>query len=102
VTIRVGLSDAGSTVVVPRGDTLEVVLPQNASTGYRWEMKPSAGLDVVDDRVLPPSSEYPGAGGRRLFVLRVDEPGVVLAHLRRTWEAAEAAAQSYTVRVRTD
>jgi predicted secreted protein len=102
VTARVDLSDDGSTVVVPRGDTLEVVLPQNASTGYRWEMNPAAGLVVVEDRVLPPSSEHPGAGGRRLFVLRVDDPGVVVAHLRRRWEPPEAAAQSYTVRVRTD
>jgi predicted secreted protein len=102
VTVRVDLSDDGSTVVVPRGDTLDVVLPQNASTGYRWAMIPSAGLVVVEDRVLPPSPDHPGAGGTRLFSLRVDEPGVVLAHLRRPWEPVEAAAQSYSVRVRTD
>jgi predicted secreted protein len=102
VTFRVGPADDGATVVVTRGDTLEVVLPQNSSTGYRWEMSPSTGLVIVEDRVLPPSSEHPGAAGRRVFVLRVDEPGVVRANLRRPWEPAEAAAQSYTVRVRTN
>jgi predicted secreted protein len=102
MTTRAGLSDDGSTVVVSRGDTLEVVLPQNASTGYRWELTPSTGLVVEEERVLPPSPERPGAGGGRLFVLRVDEPGVVLAHLRRPWEPAEAAVRSYAVRVRTD
>ncbi|GAA1812737.1 protease inhibitor I42 family protein [Planosporangium flavigriseum] len=102
MTFRVGPADDGSTVVVPRGETLEVVLPQNVSTGYRWELDPPAGMAVVDDRVLPPASTYPGAPGDRLVVLRVDEPGVVRAHLRRPWEPAEVAAQSYTVRVRTD
>lgn len=99
--VRIGLADGDSTVVVPPGDTLEVVLPQNASAGYRWELDASAGLTVVDDRQLPPSSERPGAAGCRLFVLRVHESGILRARLRRRWEPVEAAAQSYTVRVRT-
>jgi inhibitor of cysteine peptidase len=101
MTTRVSLSDDGSTVVVGRGDTLEVVLPQNPSTGFRWEIDASPGLVVVEDRVLPPSSDHPGAAGERMFALRVDEPGVVLARLRRPWEPVEAAARSYTVRVLT-
>jgi predicted secreted protein len=96
---RVGLSDDGTTVVVPRGETLDVMLPQNASTGYRWEIHPSDGQVIVDDRVLSPSSEHPGATGHRLFTVRIDQPGVVLAHLRRSWEPVEAAVQTYTVRV---
>jgi inhibitor of cysteine peptidase len=101
VTVRVGLSDDGSTLAVVPGDILEVVLPQNPSTGYRWELTPSAGHVLVQDEVRPPSSDHPGAAGLRVFVLRLDEPGVVRAHLRRPWEPPEAAAQSYTVWVRT-
>nr|WP_277349605.1 protease inhibitor I42 family protein [Planosporangium thailandense] len=95
------MDDGGSTVVVSSGDTLEVVLPQNASTGYRWELELADGLTVVEDRHLPPSPERPGAAGCRLFVLRVHEPGILRARLRRPWEPVEAVAQSYTVCVRT-
>jgi predicted secreted protein len=101
VPARVGLSSDGSAVTVARGGTLEVSLPQNASTGYRWELTPSAGLLIVDDRLEPPTSEHAGAGGQRVFVLRVEEPGVVRARLRRAWEPPERAAQTYTVRVLT-
>jgi inhibitor of cysteine peptidase len=94
------MSSDGTAVTVARGDILEVALPQNASTGYRWELHPSAGLKVIDDRLEPPSSGRAGAGGQRVFVLRVDEPGVVRARLRRSWEPPEAAAETYTIRVR--
>jgi inhibitor of cysteine peptidase len=99
VPVRVGLSSDGSTVTVARGDTLHVSLPQNASTGYRWELTPSAGMLIVDDRLEPAASAHAGAGGQRVFVLRVDEPGVVRARLRRAWEPPQRTAQTYTVRV---
>lgn len=98
---RVGLSSNGSAVTVARGDTLEVSLPQNASTGYRWELDPSAGLMVVADRLERPVSGHAGAGGQRVFVLRVDGPGVVRARLRRSWEPPERVAQTYSVQVIT-
>jgi predicted secreted protein len=98
---RIGLPDDGAAITVPRASSLEVVLPQSASTGYRWEIAPSEGLSVVDDRLEPPPSDRPGASGQRIFVLRVDESGVVSARLRRVWEPPEAAGQAYSVRVRT-
>jgi inhibitor of cysteine peptidase len=101
VPARVGLSSDGSAVTVARGDTLEVSLPQSASTGYRWELTPSEGLRIIDDRLESPASAHPGAGGQRVFVLRVEGPGVVRARLRRAWEPPERAAQTYTVRVLT-
>ncbi|MGC9666350.1 protease inhibitor I42 family protein [Planosporangium sp. 12N6] len=101
MTVRADLSDDGSTVVAAPGDTLEVALPENASTGYRWAFEPSPGLVILDDRVLP-SSDQPGAGGERVFAVRVDAPGEVRARLRRSWEPPESAARSYTLRVRTD
>jgi inhibitor of cysteine peptidase len=99
VTTRVGLSSDGGVVTVAPGDALEVALPQNASTGYRWEVSPSPGIAVVDDRVE--TGEAPGATGERVLVLRVREPGEVVARLRRSWEPAEAAAQTFRIRVAT-
>jgi inhibitor of cysteine peptidase len=101
VPARVGLSSDGSAVTVARGDTLELSLPQNASTGYRWELTPSEGLRIIDDRLESPASAHAGAGGHRVFVLRVEEPGIVQARLRRAWEPPERAAQTYTLRVLT-
>jgi len=101
VTARVGLSNDGGVVTVAPGETVEVVLPQNASTGYRWEVSPSPGLTVVDDRVEGGGDALPGAAAQRVFVLRVREPGEVRALLRRPWEPPEAAARTFRVQVRT-
>lgn len=101
MTTRVGLRNDGGVVTVAPGDALEVVLPQNASTGYRWEVAPSRGIAIVDDRVEPGSASRPGAGAQRVIVVRVREPGEVVARLRRPWEPPEDATQTFRIRVAT-
>jgi len=102
VTTRVGPSDDGGVVTVAPGDALELALPQSASTGYRWEVLTSPGIDVVDDHVEDGGTDAPpGATAERLIVLRVQEPGEVVARLRRHWEPADAAVKTFRVRVQT-
>lgn len=50
--LEVSEVDAGSRIVLEEGDTLQVTLPGNPSTGYSWELAPegSALLQLQGER----------------------------------------------------
>jgi predicted secreted protein len=100
VPTRIGSEESGTVVTVARGDLIEAVLPENAGTGYEWQLDPlPAGLELVNDRNDWPASGMAGASGRRIFTLRVKGSGTVTARLRRVWEPPEAATKTFTVRL---
>lgn len=49
VTIQAGQQDSGGTVQAAAGDTIDLTLPENPSTGYSWTLEVSDGLSIVDD-----------------------------------------------------
>jgi inhibitor of cysteine peptidase len=77
----------GSTVAADVGDSLVVRLPENPTTGYRWQIDAATGLTLVADDSARASSA-PGAGGERQLRFTAPAPGVfrVEASLRRAWE----------------
>jgi len=97
-------SDQGSEFQVHPGDLIVVRLPENPTTGYRWE------LDVADDRIIAlQDSDYStassagiGGGGMRTFSLEAHRPGTVRVRLRlrREWEPEEAAVDCFEVTIR--
>jgi len=72
--------------VTATGDLVEVRLPENPSTGYRWE--PASGVSEVVDAYYAQSSgpAVAGAGGTRVFRVRIEDVEEVLFVLRRSWE----------------
>jgi len=95
----------GRTLAVGAGDVVVIRLPQNAGTGYLWEVAQLDGPGVVlEDDVEPPDVVRPGAAGRRRFRLRFTEPGAVtfLARHRRSWEPEEAEAGRFHLDVRVE
>ncbi len=84
------------------GEELEIHLPENPTTGYRWHLasEETRIVDLVDDQ-LKPSSQRPGAGGERSWRFRAVRPGAARIELasRRSWEAG-APARSFTVDLR--
>jgi inhibitor of cysteine peptidase len=82
-------SDAGRTVDIHVGDTIRIVLPENATTGYRWEVdhcdREVLGI-VSEDQSYP--SRVPGSGGHVAFVLRGKRAGTGKFALKewRQWE----------------
>jgi predicted secreted protein len=100
VTTRVSEPDDGEVVTVAPGGVLEIALPENATTGYRWELDPlPAGAEMVADRVEAPATTAAGAAGLRVFAVRPGHGGTVSARLRRSWEAAEPL-RTFSVQVR--
>jgi predicted secreted protein len=71
--------------VVAADETVEIVLPENPTTGFVWNLDPASGLES--------SAEHRGGhgaigeGGVRRFLVRPLEPGrhQVRLRLMRTW-----------------
>lgn len=82
----------GQTVTVGAGDTIVVRLPENPSTGFRWEF---AGAVAVSDDFVGGPPAMPGAGGERVIRFVAPASGMLTIHaeLRRAWEK-DAAPQS--------
>ncbi len=53
----------GSTVTVPLDGTFAVVLAENPTTGYSWNVTVTRGLEITNDTYIAPESGLAGAGG---------------------------------------
>jgi inhibitor of cysteine peptidase len=96
------VDDHGGAVTIRPGETVEVRLAENPTTGYRWQLEP-LDADVAD--AYTASSAAAGAGGMRVFRVTARSAGdaEVRATLRRSWEPPEnAPLQTFaaTVQVR--
>ena len=107
--IEVTAVDDGKTVTARPGDEIVVVLSENATTGYRWQ------LDQVGDAVrlltdgyretAVPDDEEPvfGRGGLREFRFAVDRPGTETLSLKhwQEWEGDRSVTRrvSFTIEV---
>jgi len=99
-TVALDQQDRGSRVSLATGDTLDVLLPENATTGYLWAV---AGVpdnvQLVDDELLPASVARPGAGGAHRYRFSVTGPpeGTLRLELRRPWEQTQQPSDEFEV-----
>ncbi|NQU97531.1 MAG: protease inhibitor I42 family protein, partial [Chloroflexi bacterium] len=57
-------------VDLPVGETYEIALDSNPTTGYGWQVEYNDGdLELVEQR-YEPDSDLVGAGGKEVFVFR--------------------------------
>jgi inhibitor of cysteine peptidase len=102
-TTRVTADASGTTVVLHVGDTLEIELDGNPTTGYGWEIIPdeSGVLTVTSDPTYAADSELIGSGGAYLFSFTADKAGETDVNLvyGRPWEADVAPMTSFTLHV---
>ena len=94
--------DDGRTIEAKVGDTIELVLPENASTGYRW------AFDGLDQHVVRPSEgemigkpAKVGSGGDMRWRLTAVAPATteVRLKLRRRWEGDRSIQKRFAVRL---
>ena len=99
--IRLTDNNAGQDIETTVGETLELDLTENPTTGYRWHVvsdgKPAC--EVVDDRFE--AGQGTGRGGQRIWRFRAVKAGTCEIEMayRRAWEA-DAPARTFKVRVR--
>ena len=94
-------SQSGELAKLPKGETFEISLPENPSTGFRWKItadgEPVAKMTGED---FHPSAAV-GGQGTRCWRFRAVQPGEVEIGmvLQRSWEAPAEQARSFTLRV---
>jgi predicted secreted protein len=92
--------DNGTTTLVHPRDIIVIRLPENPTTGYRWDITRSNGLRILDDSyVYPdPSGKMTGAGGWRRVTLMPEAPGTesFSAVHKRSWEDETGNEQHFS------
>ena len=93
----------GREYAVDPGETVILRLPENPTTGYRWE------VEFLDNSILgPPVSDFStsgepsvGAGGIRTFTFETRSPGATPLRmiLKRSWESKQQAADHFEITV---
>ena len=92
----------GDVVHVTPGDVVEVHLPENPTTGYRWAVEAKPDLVEQVDASEPPSSlGAPGAGTTRVLAFRVCAAGEEPLRLRlaRAWEREKPPVERLTLTI---
>ena len=96
--------DQGTVQILARGESFEVRLPENPTTGYVWEVEkiPGAVLDLERETFEAETADprIMGRGGIKIFVFKAREPGtgeIDLRH-RRPW-MRDAAIDSFVLKV---
>jgi inhibitor of cysteine peptidase len=96
--VHLAEADAAKTTRLRRGDTVELRLAESPTTGYRWQVRPSAGLATITDEHIPADAR-PGAGGERRVALDVTEAGTheLRVELARPWEREPDRALTFLI-----
>jgi len=114
ITIEVSYDDALSQVNITRavtmnvGDTLQVSLASNSSTGFRWtpdmQITDAAVMAQAGHEVLAPTAGRPGAAGREVWALQAIGRGTttVSTTYGRPWTGGEKDAWTFTAEVTVD
>ena len=101
--VKLTEKEAGESVEVAKGGTLEITLEGNPTTGYTWE------VESVDDKVLKqegepdskPDSDAVGAGGMMTLKFKAEGAGKTDLKLvyHQPWEGGEASGETFEVSV---
>jgi inhibitor of cysteine peptidase len=102
MTITVTQHNDGGQVRAQVGDTIEIHLAENATTGYRWEPD---GLDPHLFELEEATGNYPsgavGSGGDAQFRIKVRAAGSATLRLKywRRWEGEVGVLKRFAVKV---
>jgi inhibitor of cysteine peptidase len=100
--MKVDESFDNKSVTIPVGDTLELSLAENPTTGFRWTLA-SSGTPICDLKTdeFVAAGQKPGEGGRHIFTFLVSQAGEasIALHSRRKWADADAG-RDFTLNVR--
>lgn len=102
-TIKLVEKDAGGTFTLNAGDTLEIALAGNPTTGYSWEhaANDSTVLDQIGEPEYKTDSNLVGAGGQFTFRFCAVVTGQAMIRLiyHRPWEKEVAPLKTFEVTI---
>ena len=101
--VKLTAKDAGTTVHLKQGDTLEIALEGNPTTGYTWEVAPgSADLVALQgEPQFKADSSALGSGGIMTLQFKAVKQGSAPLSLiyHRTFETGVAPLQSFEITI---
>ena len=93
-----------STAYAISGDTVIIILEENPTTGYSWNMTYSEGLELKEDAYLEASinADLVGAAGSHIWTFEVTERGEqnISAIYRRPWEEITGTEDNYELTIK--
>ncbi len=90
----------GQTLPLTLGETLNLQLPENATTGYRWAIDQ---YDAEALELITTTAQYPtepmGSAGEINFDFQSKQTGLTQIHLKywRHWEGDASVTQRFTL-----
>lgn len=77
----------GKNVTIGEGTPFSLSLPENPTTGYSWYLSHSAGITLLGDEYIAPSTQLIGAGGTHMWTFVGEKRGDqrIYAEYRRPW-----------------
>ena len=98
---EIGKEHNGTELDAQVGETLELRLPENPTTGYRWQLRSDGApvLALLSDSFAPGGGATGSTGSRR-WAFRIAQPGLarVAVEQQRNWE--RRAIDTFEVAVR--
>ncbi|MCK5805867.1 MAG: protease inhibitor I42 family protein [Lentisphaeria bacterium] len=104
--LKLHLADSGKSIVLGKGQKVEIILPGNPSTGYSWIQKERTGDSVeMDGKMSYASKPSPqgmaGVGGVYTLTLCAVKNGEsTLEYVyRRAWENKKKPMRTFTIKL---
>jgi len=101
--LYIGMAENGQTLELKVQDQVQLSLPENPTTGFRWV------LDQIDPHLLLMENSFqsqenpsPGAAGTAMFLLKAIHPGTGILSLKlwRSWSGDASIIQRFQIGVR--
>jgi predicted secreted protein len=92
--VELNEASAGQPVKTQIGQRLRITLPENRTTGYRWQVAGDCTqiLSQENDQPTPGSTAMPGAGGERVWIFAAKTKG----HCELRFESARSWEKTVT------
>ncbi|NTW00974.1 MAG: protease inhibitor I42 family protein [Oscillochloris sp.] len=99
-TVTLTQADSGKAISVKQGDTFQINLDENPTTGYRWAMdsQDTQVITLISDTYTTTSSgTMLGAGGTRMLTFQAATTGTIQLKLKlwRAWEGDSSIGQRF-------
>lgn len=108
-TLQLSQADNSKLITLSQGDILSIELPENPTTGFRWEIDQAADRsEQAIDIITLESSRFvsagggSGGGGDRTFILKAARAGTaqIVLKLWQPWEGESSIIDRFQLTLR--
>lgn len=98
-------TDPTQLITVKAGETFDLVVPSNPSTGYHWDIIPELDANLVEfaeQNYFADQPVVPGSGGMEVWTFRAINPGdttIVLGYYPPNDDADAEETVTFSIRV---